>query len=290
LSLAPVSARFLDSGRGRIFAVMRQPQASTGIGVLIAPPFAEEMNKTRKMLTDVSQALQARGVATVLVDPYGTGDSEGEFRDATWACWIQDLARAASWAAEEGWPIEGLLCVRLGCLLGAKVAQEALRGVQRTVFWQPVVDGGKFVTQFLRLRVAASMMAATRESVSGLRQTLRDGRCVEVAGYELSPKLAMELEGLRLADGLGTHLGVLHWMEVTRDLQGSTAPASETCLGIARARPLETIFRTVTGEPFWASTETVRIPELVESTVEVLAGITPRRSSIESTHFTGLRQ
>jgi exosortase A-associated hydrolase 2 len=274
LSLGSLSARFLDTGRGRILAVMRRPRAPTGVGVLIAPPFAEEMNKTRKMLTDVGHALQARGVATVLVDPYGTGDSEGEFGDATWAGWIQDLARAASWAAEEGWPIEGLLCVRLGCLLGAQMAQGALH-VQRTVFWQPVVDGDRFVTQFLRLRVAASMMGATRESVSGLRQTLRDGRCVEVAGYELSPELAMELEGLRLADGLGTHLGVLHWMEVTRDLQGSTAAASETCLGIARSRRLETTVRTVTGEPFWVSTEIVRIPELAESTVEVLAGITP---------------
>ena len=269
---------------------MHRPQGATGVGVLIAPPFAEEMNKSRKMLTDVGQALQARGVATVLVDPYGTGDSEGEFRDATWASWIQDLARAASWAAEEGWPIEGLLCVRLGCLLGSQLAQEALRGVRRTVFWQPVVDGERFVTQFLRLRVAASMMEAARESVSDLRQTLRNGQCVEVAGYELSPQLAMDLEGLKLADGLGTHLGILHWMEVTRDIQGSIAAASETCLGRARSRRLETVVRTVTGDPFWASTETVRIPELVESTVEVLSALAPRRGSVEGSYLPELRQ
>jgi len=269
---------------------MRQPQAATGVGVLIVPPFAEEMNKTRKMLTDVGQALQARGVATVVVDPYGTGDSEGEFQDATCACWIQDLAHAASWAADEGWPIEGLLCVRLGCVLGAQVAQEALRGVQRTVFWQPVIDGDRFLAQFLRLRVAASMMEAARESVSQLRQTLREGRCVEVAGYELSPQLAAELERLRLADGLRTHLGLLHWMEVTRDLQAGTGVASETCLGVARSRRLETTVRTVTGEPFWASTEIVRIPELIESTVEALTGMSPRRGTLDSTCFTGLRQ
>jgi exosortase A-associated hydrolase 2 len=269
---------------------MRRPQASAGVGVLIVPPFAEEMNKTRKMLTEVGQALQERGVATILVDPYGTGDSEGEFRDATWACWIQDFARAASWAAEEGWPIEGLLCVRLGCLLGAQVAQEVLGGVQRSVFWQPVVDGDRFVTQFLRLRVAASMMEAERESVSELRQTFRTGHYLEVAGYELSSKLAMELEGLKLADGLGAHLGVLHWMEVTRDVQGSIGGASETCLELARSRRLKTIVRTVTGDPFWASTEIVRIPELVESTVEVLAGMATRRNSREHPHFTGARQ
>jgi exosortase A-associated hydrolase 2 len=269
---------------------MRRPQASAGVSVLIVPPFAEEMNKTRRMLTEVGQALQVRGVATTLVDPYGTGDSEGEFRDATWACWIQDFARAASWAAEEGWPIDGLLCVRLGCLLGAQLAQEVLGGVQSSIFWQPVVDGDRFLTQFLRIRVAASMMGAERESVSELRQTLRTGHCLEVAGYELSSKLAMELEGLKLADHLGAHLGVLHWMEVSREVQGPVGATSETCLELARSRRLQTMVRTVTGEPFWASTEIVRTPELVESTVEVLAGMAARLKSREHWHFTGVRQ
>jgi exosortase A-associated hydrolase 2 len=282
-----IKARFLDSGRGRVFALLRPPAQSSGVGVLVAPPFAEEMNKARKMLSDVGQALQARGVATVVVDPYGTGDSEGEFRDSSWACWIEDLARAASWAAAEGYPIRGLLGIRLGCLLGAQLAQQALPGLQCSVFWQPVVDGERFLTQFLRLRVAASMMEPTRESVSGLRQTLRDGRCVEVAGYELSPTLAGELEKLRLTDALGSHLGALHWMELVRDPQGSLPAAAETCVGIARSRGLEITVRTVAGEQFWDSSEIVRIPELVERTVEALADIGRARVSPDQARHAG---
>jgi exosortase A-associated hydrolase 2 len=278
-----LSAQFIDGARGRIFAVMHRPEVPTGSGVLIAPAFAEEMNKTRTMLAEVGRALRARGIATVVVDLYGTGDSEGEFRDATYTCWIDDLARAAAWSADEGWPIEGLLCVRLGCLLGAQVAREALRAVRRTVFWQPVVHGERFVTQFLRMRVAASMMQSARETVSGLRQRLRDGEPLEVAGYELSPELAMELDRLKLVDLTGSYLGVLHWMEVISDVAGSTAAASQSCLEIARLRGLQASVRTVVGAPFWATTEIVRIAELVDSTVEALSSVTVALAGNSST-------
>lgn len=290
MNIAGLSAHFLDGGHGQILTVVRRPQGPTGISVLIVPPFAEEMNKTRKMLTDVSQALQARGIATILVDLYGTGDSEGEFRDATWGRWIEDLARAASWCAAEGWPTVGLLGVRLGCMLGAQLAREVLHGLQRTVFWQPVVDGDRLVAQFLRLRVAASMMDAGRESVGGLRQALRDGHCVEVAGYELSPRMAGELERLKLADLLGTHLGELHWMEVTRDATGSAGEAGAKHLEIARSRGLDASVQTFVGEPFWTSTEIVRIAELVGSTVEALSALTLGSDTRLGTQLTRSRQ
>lgn len=284
-----IQARFLEGARARVFALLRRPAEPTGPAVLIAPPFAEEMNKTRKMFSNVGQALLARGVATILVDPYGTGDSEGEFRDASWEGWVEDLARAAEWAAHEGFPVRGLLCVRLGCLLGARLAQRGLFEVQSSVFWQPVIEGDRFVTQFLRLRVAASMMEETRETVSGLREMLRAGRCIEVAGYELAPGLAGDLEKLKLADALGSHLGALHWMEVVGDPQRPLPAASEACVSGGRSRGLEITVCTVQGEPFWESTEIVINEELVGRTVEVLASACGRMASAAHAPHAGQR-
>jgi hypothetical protein len=79
-------------------------------------------------------------------------------------------------------------------------------------------------------------------------------------------------------------------MDVTRDPEASTAAASNTCLGVARSRGVETTIRIITGEPFWSSTEIVRIADLVDSTVDMLSGMTPREGSIASTPYTGLRQ
>jgi exosortase A-associated hydrolase 2 len=271
LNGAAITPGFLAGARGQIFALTRRPPARSGHGVLIVPPFAEEMNKSRRMFTDVATGLARRGLATVVPDLFGTGDSEGEFREADWDVWADDLQRVARRSAEEGWPIRAVLCTRLGCMLGAQVAR-SLPGLTRTVFWQPVLDGDRFLTQFLRLRVAASMMDKDRkETVAQLKEQMRSAQFIEVSGYELSARLASQIESQRLPPALGTHLGVLHWMEVVRDLDAPLPTPHAACIEKAKASGIEVELEKVLGEPFWQSTEIVRIAELTGRTVEALA-------------------
>lgn len=274
MTMAGITPRFLTGSRGRILAVLRTPRASSGSSVLMVAPFAEEMNKTRRLFADATQALAAHGLATVLPDLYGTGDSDGEFRDADWAGWQDDLLRTAAWAGEEGWPVRALLCVRLGCILGAQLAAGSLTGLQRTAFWQPVIEGERHLVQFLRLRVAAGMMDAQRaETVQQLRERLRGGETLEVSGYELGSRLAGELATLRLAEHLVPRLGAVRWLEVARSVQDSLPEASERLISQARASGLSITGEQVTGEPFWSSTEIVRNAALVERTAEFLAPV-----------------
>jgi alpha/beta superfamily hydrolase len=72
---------------------------------LIIPPFAEELNKSRWILAEVGRELARRGVASILPDLYGTGDSDGEFREACWTRWRKDIAQAAAWSAAQGRPV-----------------------------------------------------------------------------------------------------------------------------------------------------------------------------------------
>lgn len=269
---ACIEARFLDGMKGKLFVLVRRPAQPTARAVLIVPPFAEEMNKSRKMLSDVAQGLAARGIAAVFPDLFGTGDSQGEFRDADWDVWKDDLARTAAWAGTQGWSATSLLCIRLGCTLGAQLARETPGGIERSVFWQPVIDGERFMTQFLRLRVAASMMEDRKETASGLRARLQAGEVLEVAGYDLSPRLVEQIDRASLIAALDSNLGDLHWFEVVRapdaPLPGPSAEALEDAR--TKIRALATV--SVVGEPFWASTEIVRIPELVVRTIDALAG------------------
>lgn len=267
-----IDARFIDGQRGKLFVLLRKPtDRAGGRCVMIVPPFAEEMNKTRKMLTGVAQGLATRGVAALLPDLHATGDSEGEFREADWEVWKDDLGRAAAWAAQQGWPVAGLLCVRLGCILGVQAALAFPAPPERIVFWQPVLDGERFMTQFLRLRVAASMMEDRKETVAHLRSLLETGETLEVSGYELNRRLVGQIDAARLAESLHEGLGDLHWVEVVRDPESPLpAPTAKALEAIRQSgRPVE--FTTVAGEPFWSSTEIVRIPELVARTIEVLA-------------------
>jgi exosortase A-associated hydrolase 2 len=270
---ASVTARFLKGCRGDVFTLLHRPRATTsGRSVLVVPPFAEEMNKSRRMLTRVAHRLAARGIATLVPDLFGTGDSAGEFAEADWDVWKDDLIRSAAWAAYEGWPLFALLCTRLGCILGAEIAQTALTGVERTVCWQPVIDGPRFLDQFLRLRVAASMMAgARRESVAELKNALRRGESLEVAGYELPAQLAQQIESRTLLQVLGPQVGELHWVELVSTAEAPLSVASAHLIAQLPARGLSSKVHRVVGEAFWTSIEIVENPALIESAVALLS-------------------
>lgn len=266
-------ARFIDGARGRILVVARFPRASSGQAVLIVPPFAEEMNKSRRAIALLADALAARGIATLLPDLGGTGDSAGEFADADWDAWRRDVAAAAGWADAEGWPVHAVLGIRLGCVLAAEAVSRMPRPVSRTVFWAPVQDGQTYLTQFLRLRVAATMVSdGPAETTAILRSRLLAGEVVQVAGYALGPRLARQLDEIRLADAVSPALGELCWMEVTRTEPPEMTEAASRAIEKARASGARVTPRAVGGEPFWASTEIVVNRPLLDGTIATLAG------------------
>jgi exosortase A-associated hydrolase 2 len=264
-----LEARFIDGPRGRIFVIARGAPGQRAM--LIVPPFAEEMNKSRRMCTELAVALARRGVTTILPDLFGTGDSEGEFAEADWDAWKDDIRLTCVWAGSTGRPVSMLLGIRLGCLLGAEVAAALPERIERTVFWQPVAEGRRVLTQFLRLRVAASLMEDRKETAEALRERLRAGESIEIAGYELSSRLARQLDGLKLGDHLDERLGELHWMEVVRDPASGLPEGSSQTLAQASARVGTCRSHAVGGDSFWASTEITLSPELLSRTVEVVA-------------------
>jgi exosortase A-associated hydrolase 2 len=239
--------------------------------VLFVPPFAEEMNKCRRAMTETARCLAARGFATALVDVFGTGDSDGDFGEATWSRWIADVRRALERCAECGHSVRGLVGVRLGCALATAVASDLDEEVRTVVFWQPVLDGARALDQFLRLRTAASLMSGERETVKTLRERLCGGETLEVAGYSLSSRLALELDRVRLIELGGMVASRIEWIDVVSEPRPAAPQTSEALERLAARRPPNSVaYRQVQGEPFWASTEIVLLPELVERTVAAL--------------------
>jgi exosortase A-associated hydrolase 2 len=271
LNTGRLQAQFIDGGHDRILVVSRVPAGQLRGAVLIAPPFAEEMNKTRKIFADLATALSRAGVVSVLPDLFGTGDSAGEFRDARWDLWKENLQRVVDWIASSGWQLAGVVGVRLGCALVAEMLRDGSHVAPRSVFWQPVLDGERYLTQFLRLRVAASMTdTAGKETVAILRGRLLAGESVEVAGYELAPALAAQIDRVRLADALGLQLGQLTWMELVRGDDGRLPGASQLAVDACVTAGLRVETAAIVGVPFWTSTEVVRNQELVARTIPAL--------------------
>ena len=179
-------------------------------------PFAEEMNKSRRMAALQSRALALAGYGVLQIDLLGCGDSSGGFSDATWDGWIEDAVLAWRWLRAR---VEGPLWLwglRVGCLLATAAAMRVGER-SRLLLWQPVTSGKQALQQFLRLSVAGELMSGKDEGGAGaLKARLAAGTTVEVAGYRLAPSLAGGLEQAELT--YSALVEQLAWLELsTRD-------------------------------------------------------------------------
>lgn len=238
--------------------------------MIYVPPFAEEMNRSRRMAALQARAFAAIGIATLVLDLFGTGDSGGDFRDARVGLWLGDIIAAADWLEAQGHRVDGLWGLRLGALLAATASASAPARFRRLLLWQPVTDGKAMLTQFLRVRVAAAMTeGGPAEKTEELRAQLAAGTAVEVAGYELAPELAAALDGLRLDHvelGPGTRVD---WLEVGDEASDQVLPAAMRVVDAWRKRGIAVSARTIAGEPFWTLQETTLAPALLAATADV---------------------
>lgn len=270
-----LSGHFLAGRQGPLFVLRRGPASGTRC-VLVVPPFADEMNKCRRMVTLLAMQLAQRGIVTVVPDLYGTGDSGGDFVDAGWALWQDDLARTARWCEDAIGPVTGLLGIRLGCALACEGSVlAAVPTLSRTVFWQPVLDGSRHMAQFMRLRVAASMAVDVKESIADLRAGLTAAGEIEISGYRISRGLVAEIEAVREPPVLPAQLGAVDWFELVREIGQPVSPASARLIQATTASGLRVDGHAIAGDPYWAATEIVTNDELVAKTCDSLLHAEP---------------
>jgi exosortase A-associated hydrolase 2 len=247
-----------------------QPAVGACRGALVyVPPFAEEMNKSRRMAALLALELARQGIATLRIDLHGCGDSSGDFADARWESWRDDIGLASAWLEQRSGHRPALLGLRLGALLAMDYVANAPEtdAPRQLILWQPVLDGAAFLTQFLRLRMAGAMMSATGaadNSTATLRAMLAAGHSLEVAGYELSPELALAIDGLKLAP-LGRAGCALHWFDVGQP-ERAQSPATDKALAALRERGVEVDLTRIDGPAFWGSQEIATCQPLLEAT------------------------
>lgn len=267
-------AFFLGAGASRRFAACWGPAPSQTVrgALLFVAPFAEEMNKSRRMVALTAAALAERGFLTLRIDLRGCGDSAGLLAHATWNDWIDDLLVAWSWLYERapGAP-RWLWSLRAGALL-AGATLPRLDAAAGLLMWQPVLSGKQHLAQFLRLRVAADAFAiadtSARATSAALMQALNAGTPVDVAGYRLPPAIALPLAAADLT--LPTAVRDVVWLEVDPGTAPAILPASATRIGQWQAAGQPVRARAVGGPPFWTTQEIEDCPALVEATVDTL--------------------
>lgn len=259
---------FLPADPGYRLCLLSTPRAGKDVrgAMLHVPAFAEEMNKSRRAVAVTARRLAENGWAVLQVDLLGCGDSSGEFGDATWEVWLDDIVRAYRWLEARFGVQPTLWGLRLGGLLATQCLAK-LGSQPNLLFWQPVTSGQLHLTQFLRLRVVGEILGEPemRTDTKLLRERLAGGETLEIAGYALAPALAepMAAATLDLPDG---YPGRVWWYEVT-GAGAPLAPAAQAKIAAWRQRGIAVDAATVPGLPFWQTQEIAECPPLVEATV-----------------------
>lgn len=248
-------------------SVRRPAHDDTSSVVLLLPPFAEEMNKSRRLLTLQAQTLCEAGFAVAVFDFYGTGDSEGDFGDASIVRWQNDCEDVLGFLAAEGFTECVPLCIRFGALMLNHVLNVSPLRITHAILWQPVTSGAQSLGQFLRLQSAANMMSSeSGPSVGDMQNTLKAGESIEVAGYTISPDLFLESQGLKLDALEATRLERIDWFAIagSADAPLPVAATRQSSKWVEQGLTVRT--KIIEGAQFWAATELVVVPELVART------------------------
>jgi exosortase A-associated hydrolase 2 len=269
---------FLTSSLGRVFCIYHAPVGDVKPwgNVLVIPAFNEEMNRCRSMVTIQAQALAQQGLGTLVIDLYGTGESDGEYVDARWDVWLEDIQRATDWLDGQPGGCVALLGIRLGFPLAVN-ALENDKTPRALVAWQPVIDGKTYFTQFMRMKIAANMDRTDipKETSSSMRAQLASGNSIEIAGYEIHPELGMALDNLKLADLLPPETSKIAWLEKAGGTENLLSPASAKLLETWQLAGKATDAMLFDGPAFWALHDRFLAPDLVTKTSEWFQQLRP---------------
>ena len=261
---------YLDGPNGALFAAWHRPVETKRGTVLYLPPFAEEMNRSRRTIAALGRAMAARSLGLFVLDLHGTGDSAGGFEDARWNGWLADAAAAIRHIESEGERVIGTLGLRTGALLALATAKAA--GLERVLLCQPVESGRTYLTGLLRSRVAAAQSGdGPRVTMAGLRAMLAAGTPIELLGYPLAPELFAGLEAADLAEIGAGYSGQVDWLHLTT--RPDEALPQRSADAVARLRdgiagPFSC--RTIEAPSFWLLEETPVADQFVIETVETL--------------------
>jgi exosortase A-associated hydrolase 2 len=181
---------FFQNGEYRLFGILHQPVGTpSGAAWVFCHPFAEEKLWAQRVYVSFARILAARGAWVLRFDAMGNGDSEGEFSTASVDTMLSDIDSAMSLLERSSGITQGvgLLGLRFGATLAALAAERSPK-IGKLVLWEPIVDGGKYMQELLRINLTTqtAVYKEIRHNREALVRLMREGSTVNIDGYELA--------------------------------------------------------------------------------------------------------
>ena len=178
---------FFLSADGRTLSATCFVPAQVRGAILFVPPFVEERKGALPVFVQTARAFGEAGIASLLFDFSGCGDSEGAFENMRPEFFEADCEAAWTWL-KQTFPAApcGLIGVRTGALLAARLAARHPEAAA-LVLWAPV-SGADLIRQLLQRRMVNDMVAygKARESRAALEARLSQGETADLDGYPVT--------------------------------------------------------------------------------------------------------
>jgi len=276
--------QFIDAPSGPLFLSLYVPVvdsndtservANTQSVILLLPPFAEELNKSRRQINLQARRWAQQGFSVAVVDVFGTGDSAGEFGDADVAKWESSLLATIAWLRALGYTQLIPWAIRYGALLLGAVCSQADLRVSQLIVWQPITSGQQALMQLLRVEAMSGIDGdGPKTTTAELKNTLSQGQFVEAAGYSISPQLASQMLSQSLNDltlPSNVQVEVFH---VSASASAAVPPALKKLQQAWSAQSERVSVTLVEGNKFWSTVEISTNASLLDASCDSLVNV-----------------
>ena len=261
---------FIDGASGKIFTLQFIPEALPKAHIVYLPPFCEEMNRCRQLVSRHARLWSESGYSCLIVDLFGTGDSDGKLEDATWEFWLEDVSQCIKHLLGQGSAPVIICGLRLGGLLAADFANSFPEQVNGLVLFQPVTTGKAYLTQILRQRVAFRLNnQLSPETTDSIREMLESGKNVEVAGYTLGNQLTTAIDSKNFSGMTDIHGLPILWLENLSDPENPLPPGPQKVITQLYEQGNSVSTVTLSAPPLWQLHER----EPIDAYIDVFAGL-----------------
>lgn len=241
---------FFPNGNYRLFGILYEPkEPSKKEGFVFCDPFAEEKLWAQRVMVNFARELAYAGYPVLRFDYMGTGDSEGEFEECSIETKLSDIHCAIKTLQEKVHGVKslGLVGLRFGATLATLAAANG-EEIKKLILWDPILNGASYMTELLRINLAtqSAVYKEIRHNTEALIQIMKDGKTVNVDGYEMSWPLYVQSVGIDLFNRKISFAGITLLVKISRKAGNITQPYN---LLQGRLSNCEAVLAVE--EPFW---------------------------------------
>lgn len=186
-----MNAFYFGTAARRLFGLYTPGSARSQRAVLLCHPWGPEYLRAHRSVRHLSTLLTRAGIHVLRFDYFGTGDSAGDMSEGDLEGWQRDIETAIEELKDTTGAVRvGLVGLRLGATLAARVAAERDGDVEKVVLWDPVVKGDAYLEELRALDVAA-----VAGNIDMPPRTDGEDR---ILGFDLPDRLASDLASVDL--------------------------------------------------------------------------------------------